>query len=91
MSGTRMTTLTFTLSELFPLDCFRYNFVSALLFEYRLEYNHDTSQLSRTGHYDVSGTRMTTLAFILFEYFPLIVSDAISCPLCHLNTLLNKS
>ena len=36
-----------------------------------LEYNHDTSQLNRTGHDDVSCTRMTTLAFILSELFPL--------------------
>ena len=41
-----------------------------LYFEYPLEYNHDTSQLSRTGHGNVSHTRMTTLAFILSELFP---------------------
>ena len=46
MLRTRMTTLAFVLSELFPLDVFRCNFVSA----YPLEYNHDTSQLYRTGH-----------------------------------------
>ena len=32
-----------------------------------LEYNHDTSQLCRTGHEDVSHIRMTTLIFILSE------------------------
>ena len=36
-----------------------------------LEYNHDTSQLCRTGHDDVARTRMTTLGFILSELFPL--------------------
>ena len=46
-------------------------FVSALYFEYPLEYNNDTSQLYRTGHDDVSRTRMTTLAFILSDLFPL--------------------
>ena len=50
-------------------------------------YYHDTSQLPRTGLDNVSRTRMTTLAFILSELFPLMVSDAISCPLCNLNTL----
>ena len=34
-------------------------------------YDHDTSQLCRTGHEDVSGTRTTTLDFILSELFPL--------------------
>ena len=34
-------------------------------------YNHDTSQLFRTGHDNVSRTRMTTFAFILSELFPL--------------------
>ena len=71
MSRTRMTTLAFILSELFPLDGFRCNFVSAPKAENHLEYNHDTSQLCRTGHDDVSRTRMTTLAFILSELFPL--------------------
>ena len=32
---------------------------------------------------------MTTLASYFLSYFPLIVSDAISCPLCDLNTLRN--
>ena len=41
-------------SELFPLDCFRCNFMFALKLEYPLEYNHDTSQLCITGHDDVS-------------------------------------
>ena len=39
--------------------------------EFPFEYNHDTLQLSRTGHDDVSRTRMATLAFILSELFPL--------------------
>ena len=38
--------------------------------EFWLEYNHDTSQLCRTGHDDVSRTRMTSW-FILSELFPL--------------------
>ena len=32
---------------------------------------------------------ITTLAFILFELFPLVVSDAILCPLHCLKTLLD--
>ena len=34
-------------------------------------------------------TRMATLAIKLSESFPLIISDAISCPLYNLNTLSN--
>ena len=52
--------------------------MSALELEYPLEYNHDALQLCKTDHDDVSRTRMTTLAFILY---------AISCPLHNLNTL----
>ena len=37
----------------------------------------------------MSRTRMTTLAFILSELFPLMVSDAISCPLHNLKTIWN--
>ena len=57
------------LMSLLPFDVFmniRDRFVTWI----PLEYNHDTSQLCRTDHYDVSHTRMTTLAFILAEYFP---------------------
>ena len=32
-------------------------------------------------------TKMTTLAINFLSYFPMIVSDAISCPLRNLNTL----
>ena len=67
MSHTRMTTLAVILSELSPLDGFRCNSVSALYLEDPLEYNNDTSQLCRTGHDDVSCTRMTTLIFMLSE------------------------
>ena len=67
----RMTTLTFMLSELFALDCFRCNFMSAPYLENHSVYYHDTSQLCRTGLYDVLRTRMTTLTFILSELFPL--------------------
>ena len=35
----------------------------------------------------MSRTKMITLTVILSELFPLIVSDAISCPLCNLDTL----
>ena len=31
-----------------------------------LEYNHDTSQLCRTGHENVSHTRMITLVFLFY-------------------------
>ena len=71
MSHTRMATLTVIRFELFPLDHFSCNFVSALYLKYPLEYNHDTSQLCRTGYDNVSRTRITTLAFILSELFAL--------------------
>ena len=67
MSCTRMTTLAFILSEFLSLDCFRCNLVSAPSLEYPLIYYHDTSQLCRTGLDNVSRTKMTTLAFILFK------------------------
>ena len=41
-------------------------------------------QLCRTDHDDVLCTRMTTLAFIFAELFPL---DGFRCPFCNLNTL----
>ena len=61
-----------------------------------LVFYHDTLQLCRTYLDDVSDTRMTTLTYILFEffpltyilsYFPLMVSNVISCPLHNLNAL----
>ena len=67
MSRIKMTTLAFILSELFPLDSFRCNFVSTPSLENHLEYNPDTSQLCRTDHENVWRTRMTTLIFILSE------------------------
>ena len=69
MSRTRMTTLAIILSELFPLDGFRCNFVSAPELENHLEYNHDTSQLCRTGY---DNSRLHTF----LSYFTLLVSDA---------------
>ena len=66
VSRTRMTTLAFILFELFLLVGFRGYFLSAPLLENRLEYNHDTSQLCRTGHDDVTRTRMTTSHFHTF-------------------------
>ena len=71
MSRTNMRALPLLLLSYLPIDAF-YAFVFALKLEYPLEYNHDTSQLCKTDHDDVSRTRMTTLAFILY---------AISCPL----------
>ena len=37
----------------------------------------------------MSRTRMATLAVIVSEFFPLMVSDAVSCPLHNLKTVLN--
>ena len=65
MSHTRMATLPLILSELLPLDGFRCNCMSALV------YYHDTLQLCRTHFDGVLGTRLTTLTFILSELFPL--------------------
>ena len=66
-----MATFAFILSELFPLDYFRCNFVSAPYHKNPLVYYHDTLQLCRTGLDDVSDTKMLTLAFLLSELFPL--------------------
>ena len=71
MSHTRITTLTFILSDLFPLDGFRCNFRARTKLENRLEYFDDTLQLWRAGHDDVLRTRMTTLIFILSGLFSL--------------------
>ena len=60
---TRMTTLTFILSKLFPLDFFRCNFLSAPLLEYPLGFYHDTSQLCRT--------HLSSLYFL--SYLPLMI------------------
>ena len=62
VSHTRMTALAFILSKSIPLDDFRCNFVSALLLKYPLVNYHDTLQLCRTDHDDVSHIGMTTLA-----------------------------
>ena len=86
MSHTRMTTLTFIISELFLLDCLRCS-LSAPKIENPLVYYRDTLRLCRTGQDDVSRTRMTTLTFILFDYFSLMVSDEILCALLNLNAL----
>ena len=63
--------------------------MSAPELEYPLEYNHDTSTLCRTGHDDVSRTRMTPLALILSELFPLDGFRCNFCPLHNWNTLWN--
>ena len=52
--------------------------MSALELEFAWEYNHDTSQLCRTGHDDVSCTRIQTFVFILSELFSL---DGFRCNL----------
>ena len=70
MSHTKMRALTLILFEFSPLMLF--NSYSHSLYNLNtLGYNHDTSQLCRTGHDDVVRTRMTTIAFILSELFPL--------------------
>ena len=46
-------------------------------------------QLRRTGHDNESRTGMATLTFALSELPPLMVSDAISCPLHNLKTFWN--
>ena len=51
-----------------------------------MEYEYDTSKLCRTGHDDVSRTRMKTLASYFLSCLPIMVSDAISCPLHNLKT-----
>ena len=48
----------------------RKHFRVCLLTEYRLEYFNDTSQLCRTGHDDVSRTKMRALVLKLFELSP---------------------
>ena len=82
VSHTRMATLAFILSELFPLDGFKCNFVSAPYVEYPLVYSHNTLQLCRTVLDNVLGTRMATFAFILSELFPLdcFRCDFVSAP-----------
>ena len=83
MSRTRMTTLAFILSELFPLDDFRSYFVSAPQLENRLNimilhsYVEQVMTMCRVQELQLS------LSYFL-SYFPLMVSDAISCPLHNL-------
>ena len=65
-------------------------FLSALYHEYPLEYFHDTSQLCRTGHDNVSRTRNGNSCYCTFWIIsPLVIFLADSCPLCNLNTLWN--
>ena len=64
--------------------------VSCPLYNFnRSEYFDDTSQFCRTGHDDVSRTKMRALALILFSFLPFDAFYAYSCPLCNLNTLWN--
>ena len=44
-------------------------------------------QLFKIGHDNVSRTRMTTLTLYFLSYFPLMVSDTISCPFHNLKTV----
>ena len=46
-------------------------------------------QLCRTGHNDVSRTKIRALASLLLSYLPFDAFYAYSCPLCILNTLWN--
>ena len=46
-------------------------FLSSLKLENGLEYFDDTSQLCRSGHDDVSRTRMSAHTLMLFELSPL--------------------
>ena len=86
MSRRRRITLAFILSELFPLVGFRCNFVSAPELECPLEYNHDTSQLRRTGHGDVSRIRMKPSFKYFLSYLPLM--DKATMPSSLNNTVL---
>ena len=46
--------------------------------------------MSGTRRDNVSGTRMTTLAFLLLELSPFVMFlKLISCPLCYSNSLWN--
>ena len=86
MSGTRMTTLTFILSELFPLDGFRCNFTSAPYLEclwYIIIILYSYDKLGNVSH-----TRMTTLTFILPELPSLMVKATVPSSL---NTIRNIS
>ena len=71
MARTKMRALSLILFSYLPFDAFSCIFVSSLQLEYPLEYNHNTSQLCRTGHDEVLCTRMATLDFVLSELFPL--------------------
>ena len=71
MSRTKMRALALILLSYLPSGAFLCISVYALLLEYSMEYNHETSRLCRIGHDNASRTRMATLAFILYETFPL--------------------
>ena len=82
MSLTKMTTLAFILYELFSLDGLRCKFMSTPLLEYPVLYYHDTLQ-------KMCRVQDCQLLFSYFpSYFPLKVSNAISCQLYNLKTLL---
>ena len=73
MSRTRMITLPFILSVLFPLDGFRYNLVSTV------------EQVIMM--YRIQEQQLSLLYFPC--YFPLITAGEISCPLYNLNIVWN--
>ena len=85
VSHTRLTYVAFLLLELSTIVLFEKDFFSALLLEYPLEYFDGTWQNCRTGPDDVSGTKMTTLPFLLLDLSPFVIFDSdnplISCPL----------
>ena len=73
MSLTRVTTLALILSELFPLDVWN---IIMILHSY-------VEQVMSMRH--VQACQLSLSYFL--TYFPLMVSDAISCRHCILNTL----
>ena len=95
MSHTRMTTLPFLLLALSPFVMFDsdYSVILCLLCKSKSLWNifMILGRKSRTGPDEVSRTRMTTLAFLLLELSPFVMSDSdyplISCPLCKSKTL----
>ena len=67
-------------AELFPLDSFRCNFVSAVYLEYPLEYNHDTSKYVEQVMAMCGLEEWHISLLYVLCYFPLMVSNAIPCP-----------
>ena len=91
MSHTRMATLAFILSELFSLDGFRGNFVSAPLQNLKTVWNILIILYSKVEQVMTMCPKQDWQLSILYfvSYLSLIISYAISCPLCKVNTLRN--